>query len=840
MNNKNTFSRDKLSHAIKNALSGVVCSLLFVLPVHAVEFNVDMIDAEDRENIDISRFEKKGYIPPGRYLVRVQINKNMLPQTLILEWVKADNESGSLLCLTKENLTNFGLNTEFIESLQNIAGSECLDLSQRQELTTRLDKATMILSLSVPQAWLKYQATNWTPPEFWDTGITGFILDYNVYASQYAPHHGDSTQNVSSYGTLGFNLGAWRLRSDYQYNQNFADGRSVNRDSEFARTYLFRPIPSWSSKFTMGQYDLSSNLYDTFHFTGASLESDESMLPPDLQGYAPQITGIAQTNAKVTVAQNGRVLYQTTVAPGPFTISDLGQSFQGQLDVTVEEEDGRTSTFQVGSASIPYLTRKGQVRYKTSLGKPTSVGHNDINNPFFWTAEASWGWLNNVSLYGGGMFTADDYQAITTGIGFNLNQFGSLSFDVTGADASLQQQNSGNLRGYSYRFNYAKHFESTGSQITFADYRFSDKDYVSMSEYLSSRNGDESIDNEKESYVISLNQYFETLELNSYLNVTRNTYWDSASNTNYSVSVSKNFDIGDFKGISASLAVSRIRWDDDEENQYYFSFSLPLQQNRNISYSMQRTGSSNTSQMISWYDSSDRNNIWNISASATDDNIRDGEPTLRGSYQHYSPWGRLNINGSVQPNQYNSVTAGWYGSLTATRHGVALHDYSYGDNARMMVDTDGISGIEINSNRTVTNGLGIAVIPSLSNYTTSMLRVNNNDLPEGVDVENSVIRTTLTQGAIGYAKLNATTGYQIVGVIRQENGRFPPLGVNVTDKATGKDVGLVAEDGFVYLSGIQENSILHLTWGDNTCEVTPPNQSNISESAIILPCKTVK
>lgn len=36
--------------------------------------------------------------------------------------------------------------------------------------------------------------------------------------------------------------------------------------------------------------------------------------------------------------------------------------------------------------------------------------------------------------------------------------------------------------------------------------------------------------------------------------------------------------------------------------------------------------------------------------------------------------------------------------------------------------------------------------------------------------------------------------------------------MNVTDKATGKDVGLVAEDGFVYLSGIQENSTLHLTW----------------------------
>lgn len=65
MNNKNTFTGDTLSHAIKNALSGVVCSLLFVLPAHAVEFNVDMIDVEDRENIDISRFEKKA-ISPGQ------------------------------------------------------------------------------------------------------------------------------------------------------------------------------------------------------------------------------------------------------------------------------------------------------------------------------------------------------------------------------------------------------------------------------------------------------------------------------------------------------------------------------------------------------------------------------------------------------------------------------------------------------------------------------------------------------------------------------------------------------------------------------------------------------
>ncbi|MBZ7490714.1 fimbria/pilus outer membrane usher protein, partial [Klebsiella michiganensis] len=169
--------------------------------------------------------------------------------------------------------------------------------------------------------------------------------------------------------------------------------------------------------------------------------------------------------------QNSRTLYQTTVSPGPFTIADLGTTLQGQLDVTIEEEDGRKSTFQVGSASIPYLTRKGQVRYKSSVGKPTSTTHNDVNNPLFWTGEASWGWLSDVSLYGGAIVTADDYQAATGGVGFNLNRFGSFSLDITRAEANLRNDDQGKQRGFSYRANYAKRFEETNSQVTFAGYR---------------------------------------------------------------------------------------------------------------------------------------------------------------------------------------------------------------------------------------------------------------------------------------------------------------------------------------------------------------------------------
>lgn len=829
-----------LSLFIKSALQPVLFTAVLLTPAYAVEFNTDMIDAEDKNNIDLSQFEKKGYIPVGQYIAKVEINKRKLPDVWSFEWIKANNESGSQICLSKDDLKTFGFADEFIQQLNMINKQGCVDLSGKPELVVRLDRAEMVVSITAPQAWMKYQAQNWTPPEFWDNGVAGFIFDYNLYASQYDPDSGEKSQDLSSYGTLGFNLGAWRLRSDYQYDHSYENGKSIGTTSNLDRTYLFRPIPSISSKLIVGQYDLNSDIFDTFHFTGASLESDENMLPPDLQGYAPQITGIAQTNAKVTVTQNGRMIYQTTVAPGPFNITDIGDTFQGQLDVTVEEEDGRKSSFQVGASSIPFLTRKGQVRYKTSTGKPTSVGHTDVNNPLFWTGEFSWGWTGNTSLYGGALLTADDYQALTTGVGFNLNSFGSLSFDITRADATLHNQGNENKQsGYSYRVNYAKRFEETGSQVTFAGYRFSDKQYVTMNEYLTARSGDDSSSNEKESYVLSFNQYIEPIAVNTYINMTRNTYWDKSSSTNYTFSISRNFDIGGVKGISSSLSVGKTRWDDEEETQYYFSVTIPLEQSRSLSLSMQKNGSDSTSQTVSYYDSSDRNNTWNISASGDESDFRKAEPAIRGNYQHYSPFGRLNINGSVQPNAYNSITAGWNGSFTATRYGMAFHDYSNGNNARMMVDTDGIAGVPLSDNRTVTNAMGIAVTNSVSDYTTSTVRIDNNKLPDGVDIDNSVINTTLTEGAIGYARLNATKGYQILGIIRLANGRYPPLGVNVIDVDSGRNAGLVAEEGYVYLSGLQKDSTLRLTWDGNSCEISPPNESNTDGKSIILPCKNV-
>ncbi len=140
------------------------------------------------------------------------------------------------------------------------------------------------------------------------------------------------------------------------------------------------------------------------------------MLPPRLRGYAPQITGIAETNARVVVSQQGRVLYDSMV-PRAIQYSGLDSSVRGRLDVEVIEQNGRKKTFQVDTASVPYLTRPGQVRYKLVSGRSRGYGH-ETEGPVFATGGIP-GLSNQWSLYGGAVL-AGDYNALAAGAGWDL------------------------------------------------------------------------------------------------------------------------------------------------------------------------------------------------------------------------------------------------------------------------------------------------------------------------------------------------------------------------------------------------------------------------------------
>ncbi|MFW2168140.1 fimbria/pilus outer membrane usher protein, partial [Enterobacter cloacae complex sp.6722794] len=134
-------------------------------------------------------------------------------------------------------------------------------------------------------------------------------------------------------------------------------------------------IRSWRASLTLGENYLNSEIFSSWRYTGASLESDDRMLPPKLRDYAPQITGVADTNARIVISQQGRTLYDTTVPAGAFSIQDLDSSVRGRLNVEVIEQDGRKKEFQIDTAYVPYLTRPGQMRYKVVMGRSRNYEH---------------------------------------------------------------------------------------------------------------------------------------------------------------------------------------------------------------------------------------------------------------------------------------------------------------------------------------------------------------------------------------------------------------------------------------------------------------------------------
>ncbi len=139
----------------------------------------------------------------------------------------------------------------------------------------------------------------------------------------------------------GINFGSWHLRQRSSVEVS-SDGTSSYQN---IATYLAHDIPSIRSDLTVGDSFTDGAVFDSFGFRGVSLASDDQMLPDSQLEYAPVVHGIARTNARVVITQNGNTILETTVSPGAFEINDLyATGYGGDLHVTVYEADGTQDT----------------------------------------------------------------------------------------------------------------------------------------------------------------------------------------------------------------------------------------------------------------------------------------------------------------------------------------------------------------------------------------------------------------------------------------------------------------------------------------------------------------
>ena len=831
------FKHSKLRQTILLALSmGIGNS-------YAAEFNTDVLDAEDMNNIDMSQFSVAGYVPPGDYVLTVFVNGQRLgePRDVAVFDDKSTKSVGSQqVCLAPQLLDFMGLKKSAEEKVTLFHDEKCLNFSALAGVQTKVDLPSMSLKMTIPQMWMEYRDPYWVPPKLWEEGINGLFVDYSANISATKETDGDKRVYLSGNGISGINIGAWRLRGDFNGTYQKQHGGSYSQEKhnfDFSRLYAFRSLKESAALLTLGENNFYSDVFDSWQYTGISIESDDRMLPPKLVGYAPEIIGVAKTNAIVIVRSQDRIISETSVPPGPFRIQTLDSGIRGVLDVTVREENGEENKFSLSTASLPYLTRPGRVNYKAALGKTRYDNRHLTGDPVI-SGELSYGVSNAWSLYGGTQLNAY-YQSAALGIGRDLFSFGAVAVDITQSFADYSDDDKSHLQGRSYRFNYAKSFEDLRTDITFAGYRFADKEYRTLMQYMDEDRTGHSPQATKENYQVYLNKYFD--DFNFSLNYQYSTYWQDDPQTQYGLYANTSLNFASLSQYSGNIAISATRtersngYEDDAINLY---LTIPLYSGHSLTFSELYSRSNKKNQYnhnVGYSGYGERDN-YSLTMGYNHGQDVDSQTSLSGFYSRDLSDASVSINGSYVPHQYRSIGASINSGITITTKGAALHRSAHGD-TRLMVETSDIGGVPLNHGVTKTNRFGLAVIPNVNSYRKSSASINTSKLPENIEALSATSDITLTKGAIGYRSFPVMKGEKLFSVITLPDGKKPPFGASVRNEVN-QELGIVGEEGVTWLVGIEKNTALWVYWrNQKQCQITLPDRLTTSSSMLLLPCQ---
>lgn len=804
------------------------CNLCFA---REIEFNTDMLDAKDRSSIDSGIFKKSGYIMPGDYSMQVVVNGQMVGEREISFVVREGGESE--FCLQDSVVDDLGLKSSEKDKITSTRIDGCYSLKLLSGVVVSANLSSDTLSISIPQAYRDYSNPNWDPPSRWDEGINGAIFDYSLNL-QHGMSGIDNSRyySLSAYGVAGANVDAWRLRADWQgryEDRQVKDSyNSFSQEAEISRVYAYRALKEQSAKLSVGELDLGNSIFDSFQYTGVSLISDDNMLPPSLRGYAPEVIGIAKTNAKVIISQQGRIVYETQVAAGPFRIQDLNTGTTGTLDVKVEELDGSIQRFQVSTANIPYLSRPGSIRYRLNSGKAISNKHH-ADGPAFASGEFSWGVDNGWSLLGG-LLLGNGYSALSSGVGRDLLAFGAISFDVTRSQAELKEEVK---RGNSFRINYSKSFDEYDSQVAFAGYRFSERDFMSMSDYLEAKDlFGRYFGGSKEIYTTVFSKQFRDSNLSAYLDYTYQSYWDNKESNRISLSLSHYFDFLSWKGMTGSFTAYQNKQSEIKDNGVYLSLSVPFGIDKHVSYNVSAV-SGNTSHSMTYYDRIDERNSYSLTST-----LSNHSSGLSGFYNNLNDSSTIMGNVSYQNNGDASAGLSVAGGITATSKGTAMHRVGVMGGGRILVDTDDVSNVPIHTNGPVvrSNYAGKAVIADVSGYYRQRASVDIDELDDSVEPLGSPIKSvTLTEGAIGYKHFDILSGSKKMVHIKLKGINLPFASEVFNSK--GQRLGMLADEGMGYLVGLHPADKLKVVWGNKSCSTKLPKLFPNDGDLIQLVCK---
>ncbi len=817
------------------------------------QFDRSLLSGAGDNTTDLSRFEHGNPVLPGTYNTDLYLNGAWVGRTEVR--FDAAGEASATPCVDRKLLDQLGLRPEKVPApvmLRLQDPKACVGIgSIIPGATMSFDMPDLRLDTSVPQAFLGEMPRGYVSPQYWDAGVPAALLNYNFNTYQTSSL---GQRQTSSYLGLnaGFNLGQWHFRHDSSYDwQSAANGAPASRQWRNIDSYVRRDLPSLRSQLTVGDAYTDGQVFDSFSLRGVQLATDDRMLPDSLRGYAPVVRGVANTNAVVTIRQNGVQIYQTTVAPGPFTINDLYPTgYGGSLDVTVTEADGRKRTFSVPYASVAQLLRPGITRFDIAAG--TLRNFSLVHTPAVAQATMQHGFSNLLTGYTG-VQAAPGYAALLLGSAVNT-AIGAFALDVT--EAHTRIPGFASHAGQSMRISFSKLLPQTQTSLSVAAYRYSTAGFLSLTDaalardyarrgldpftYVlppaaSSVNGvpvrtlltpaqqaalsgnfySPAIDGialqrQRSRFDLTLSQRLGQSGGSFYANASLRNYWNRAgTDTQFQVGYNNSF-----HGVSYGISATRTRNPLGRyENEYFANISVPFGDGPHapsLSLNLTNSGTGGSQEQAMLNGSAGVDNQFNYGVTASHGSGSIGNAgSINGGYR--SPYAVFNAGYGVGSG-YSQASLGISGAVVAHPGGVTFGQ-PMGETAAIVYVPHGRGAYLNNAAGARIDRFGYALVPYLTPYSLNTVQIDPKGLSLDVQLDATSTQVAPYAGALVMLKFKTQNGRTIILRARLTNGKTLPFGAEVFNEK-GVSMGLVGQNGEILARGVNESGKLTAQWHD--------------------------
>jgi outer membrane usher protein len=777
--------------------------------VENVEFNPAFFpNGANGKQVDVSRFSQGNVVLPGSYRVDVYLNGQWIRRETF-SFVAVEGRDSAQMCLEREALVRFGIDLDAplnqpaeVDQPAAAPFAACEDVaSYLPGSHSQFDPGENRLTLQVPQVYLARQARGYVDPKHWDSGVDAAFVRYN--ANTFAAQANGRSINSHYLGVnSGLNLGEWHWRHNGSFSRT-----AIGSGYQSSSTYVQRELSPLRSQLVVGEIFTPGELFDSVRLRGASLFSDDRMLPDSQTGFAPVVRGIAETNARVTVRQRGVLLDEVSVAPGPFVLNDLFPTgYGGDLTVTVTEADGRQREFIVPFAANANLLRAGYSRYALSVGQLDEIGLR--HPPTLMQATYQHGLSNLLTGYTGAV-VGEDYQSQLVGAAFNT-PLGALSLDLTNSSAKLPGHEA--REGRSVQLRYSKNFTDTGTHFALGAYRYSTEGFLSVADAARVRGlaidglNLDNVSRLRDRMDISLNQSLGNGSV--YLTGSSQNYWNRKSgNLTFTTGYTSSW-----KGLHYTVSAQRTKdlLSDRVDKQVELSLSFPLG-------SGARSPTLTSAAYRGNQSSGERVNLGGSLGERSEFTYGVGGTRTQGSgnatsadMKYQASHGVLSA-GYGQSNSHRAASFGMTGGVVVHAGGVTFAP-ELGDTLGIVQASDA-QGARINGNHGAqVGGNGYAIVPHLTPYRQNVVELDPKDLSVDVELKTAAQNVAPRAGSVVKLHFDTVSGQAILITALREDGGALPFGSDVFDE-DGASVGIVGQGGKAFVRVARTQGRLTVKWG---------------------------